>query len=132
MGGNNVPCLIGLNLVLILAEVNPRNASRQSKHGRMVQWSTNERPVAQIPGRLIVDLFPDGTVRMVFLPQTGDGNASPLTAKDLDAAEIIFMTCGLTPERAAALRAEVKRNEVASVDTSVDIRIAAKFRYTRP
>jgi hypothetical protein len=90
--------------------------------------------MAKIPGRLIVDLFPDGTVRMVFLPHTGagDGNASPLTAKDLDAAEIIFMTCGLTPERAAALRAEVKRNEVASVDTSIDIRIAAKFRYTRP
>jgi len=132
VGGNNVPCLIGLNLVLILAEVNPRNSSRQSKHGRMVEWSTNERPMAQIPGRLIVDMFSDGMVRMVFLPHTGDGNASPLTAKDLDAAEVLFITCGLTPERAAALRAEVNRNEVASVDTSVDVRIAAKFRYTRP
>ena len=73
-------------------------------------------------------------VRMVFLPHTGagDGNASPLTAKDLDAAEVLFITCGLTPEDAAALRAEVKRNKVASVETSVDVEIATKFRYTRP
>ena len=86
----------------------------------------------KIPGRLIVDLFPDGMVRIVFLARTGDGNASPLTAEDLDAAEVLFITCGLTPERAAALRAEVERNDVASVDTSVDVGIAAKFRYKRP
>jgi hypothetical protein len=88
--------------------------------------------MAKISGRLIVDLFPDGTVRMVFLPHTGDGNASPLTAKDLDAAEVLFMTCGLTQEHAAALRDEVQGNKVASVETSVSVEIAAKFRYTRP
>jgi hypothetical protein len=85
--------------------------------------------MAKIPGRLIVDLFPNGTVRMVFLPHAGDGNASPLTAKDLDAAELLFMTCGLTSEHEAAVRAEVGRNKVVYVETSVDEEIATKFRY---
>jgi hypothetical protein len=88
--------------------------------------------MAKISGRLMVDMFPDGTVRLVFLPHTGDPNASPVTAKDLDAAEVLFMTCGLTPEHAAALRGTVKRNRVASVDTSVEEEVEAKFRYTRP
>jgi hypothetical protein len=68
----------------------------------------------------------------VFLADTGGGNESPVTAKDLDAAEVLFMTCGLTQERAAALRKEVQRNKVASMDTSVDEEIAAKFRNTVP
>jgi hypothetical protein len=72
--------------------------------------------MAKIPGRLMVDMHPDGTVRLVFLASVGGGNESPVTAKDLDAAEIIFMTCGLTQEHAAALRDEVQRNKVASVD----------------
>ena len=80
----------------------------------------------------MVDLFPDGTVRLVFLPSCGDRDASPVQAKDLDAAEVLFMTCGLTPGRAAALRGEVQRNKVATVDTSVDEEVAAKFRYTMP
>jgi hypothetical protein len=42
------------------------------------------------------------------------------------------MTCGLSPERAAALWAEVSRNKVASVETSIDEEIAAKFRRTNP
>jgi hypothetical protein len=87
--------------------------------------------MAKIPGSLMVDMFPDGTVRLVFLASIGGGNESPITAKDLDAAEVLFMTCGLTAERAAALRGTVKRNKVASVDTSVDEEIAAKFRYTK-
>jgi hypothetical protein len=86
----------------------------------------------KIPGRLIVDLFPDGTVRMVFLLHPGDGDARPLTAVNLDAAQVLFRTCGLTPERATALRDEVQRNKVASVETSVDVKKAAKFRYKRP
>jgi hypothetical protein len=88
--------------------------------------------MAKIHGGLIVDMFPDGTVRLVFLADTGGGNESPVTAKDLDAAEVLFMTCGLTPERAAALREEVQRNKVASMDMVVDEEIAAKFRNTVP
>lgn len=88
--------------------------------------------MAKIPGKLMVDMFPDGSVRLVFLPTVGDKNASPVKAKDLDAAEVLFLTCGLSKERAAALWAEVSRNKVASVETSVDEAVAAKFRYTTP
>jgi hypothetical protein len=88
--------------------------------------------MAKIPGRLIVDLLPEGKVRMVFLPTSGDKNASPITVTDLNAAEFLFMTCGLSAERAAALRAEVARNKVASVDISVDEVIAARFRHAFP
>jgi hypothetical protein len=88
--------------------------------------------MAKIPGRLIVDLLPDGTVRLMFLPTSGDGNACPITAKDIDAAEFLFLNCGLSVERAAALRVEVSRNKVARVDTTVDKEVAAKFRYTLP
>ena len=62
--------------------------------------------VSEITGRLLADMHPNGTVRMVFIAHTGGGNEAPLTATNLDAAEIDFVrTCGLTPERAAALRA---------------------------
>jgi hypothetical protein len=88
--------------------------------------------MAKIPGRLIVDMFPDGTVRIVFLPTVDQRNATPVTVEDLYAAELLFMTCGITADRAAALRDEVKRNKVASTDVSVDEEVAAKFRYTRP
>ena len=87
--------------------------------------------MAKIPGGLIVDMFPNGTVRLVFLADTGGGNESPVTAKDLDTAEALFMECGLSPELAAALRNEVERNKVASVDMSVDEEIAAMFRNTK-
>ncbi len=88
--------------------------------------------MAKIPGKLMVDMFPDGTVRLVFLPTVDQRNASPVTVEDVYAAEVLFMTCGLSQDRAAALRAEVKRNKVASVETSVDAEVAAKFRYTIP
>jgi len=75
----------------------------------------------EIKGSLIVDLHPAGTVRMVFIAQTGDGNEAPLTAKNLDAAELDFVRlCGLTPERASALRAELQRSKASSVQTNFD------------
>jgi hypothetical protein len=88
--------------------------------------------IALIPGRVTVDLFPNGTMRMVFIAHSGGGDETPLTAHDLDAAEVVFMTCGLTPDHAAALRTELKRNKVASVETSIGEAIAANFRYARP
>jgi len=86
--------------------------------------------MAKISGRLIVDLFPDGMVRIVFLPTVDQRNATPVTVEDLYAAESLIMTCGLTADRAAALRDEVKRSKVASTDVTVDEEVAAKFRYT--
>ena len=87
--------------------------------------------MAKIHGGLIVDMFSDGTVRLVLLPSIGSGNASPVTVKDLDEAEALFVMCGLTPERAAALRGTVKRNKFVRVDISVDEKIAAKFQSTK-
>src|SRR6267143_419037 len=82
--------------------------------------------VSEIKGRLVADLHPNGTVRMVFIAQTGGGNECPITAKNLDAAELDFVrTCGLTPERASALRTELDRNKVVSVQTSIDAAVAA-------
>jgi len=86
----------------------------------------------EIPGRLLADMHPNGTVRMVFIAHTGGGNEAPITAKNLDTAETDFVrTCGLTPERASALRTELDRNKAVSVKTSIDAAVAAKFRYTR-
>ena len=87
--------------------------------------------MAKLSGRLLADLHPHGTVRIVFIANDGGGNETPFTAKNLDAAEVIFMTCGLAPIRAAAIRAELERNKVASVQTSMDDAVAEKFRYAK-
>jgi hypothetical protein len=82
----------------------------------------------KITGRLLADLYPNGTVRIVFIPQTGGGNECPVRARNLEGAEIIFLTCGLTPGRAAALRAELERNKGVGIDATMDESVAAKFR----
>jgi hypothetical protein len=87
--------------------------------------------MAKIPGKLLADVHPNGTVRIAFIASDG-GNGTPFTAKSLDAAEVIFMTCGLTPIRAAEIRAELQRNKIVSVQTSLDDAVAEKFRYVRP
>jgi len=87
---------------------------------------------AKISGKLMVDLFPDGTVRLAILPSVDQRNASPVTVEDLYAAEELFMMCDLSKDRAAALRAEVERNKGASLETNVEGEAAAKFRYTMP
>jgi hypothetical protein len=81
--------------------------------------------MAKIPGRLLVDMIPDGRVRLIFLPTVDQRIASPVTVEDLYAAEVLFMTCGLTADRAATLSDKVKRNKVASTDVSVDEEVAA-------
>ncbi len=89
--------------------------------------------MAQIAGRLLVDLFTDDTVRIVFsFAHIGGGNECPIVAKNLDAAEIDFVTmCGLTPGRAAMLRVDLERNKVVSVETNIEEEVAAKFRFPR-
>src|ERR1700674_5390733 len=85
----------------------------------------------RITGRLLAALHPNGTVRIMFIAGVGGVNEVPFTAKSLDAAEIVFMTCSLTRERAAALRKELERNKVVCAETSIDDAVAAKFRYAR-
>ncbi len=87
----------------------------------------------EITGRLLAELHPNGTVRIVFIAHTGGGNECPMTAKSLDTAEIDFARmCGLTPERASALRTELDRNKAVSFQTSIDDAVKAKFRYAGP
>ena len=67
---------------------------------------------------------------IVFIAHTGGGNEAPLTAKSLDTAEMDFVKmCGLTPERASALRTELDQNKVVAAETSIDTAVAAKFLY---
>jgi len=66
-------------------------------------------------------------------PNPANNTATARTRVSGVAVEIDFVrACGLTPEHAAALRAELDRNKVVSVETSIDAAVAAKFRYTRP
>jgi hypothetical protein len=87
----------------------------------------------KLTGRLIVDFHPENrTVRLVFVATFGGGNECPITAIDLDAAEIIFQTCGLSPEQAAEFRAKVERHKGGIIEVTVDEDVAAKFRYKGP
>jgi hypothetical protein len=86
----------------------------------------------QIPGHLLADLDPNGTVRLVFFATVGDGDETPLTVKSLDAAEIVFLACGLPPERLIRMRAELERSKTSSVETSIYDSVAAKFRRAGP
>jgi hypothetical protein len=88
--------------------------------------------MTNIPGRLIVALLQDRMVRMVFLPTNGDKDAYPIKETDLDAAELLFMACGLSAEGAAKLCLEMCANKVAGVDICVDEEIAARFRHEFP
>jgi hypothetical protein len=55
------------------------------------------------------------------------GDDAPITAKAFDGTEVVFMMCGLPPERAAALRADVEHNKIASVETRIDELVARSF-----
>jgi hypothetical protein len=85
--------------------------------------------MTEITGRLISDMHPNGTVRLVFLQCSGGGCERPLIAQNLDMAEKEFInTLRLTPEKAAALRAELARNKMADAVISVEAEVAATFR----
>jgi hypothetical protein len=45
--------------------------------------------MSEITGRLHADLFPDGTVRMVFIQIVGGGSETSLTAKIRDSNNIV-------------------------------------------
>jgi len=85
--------------------------------------------MAEVIGRLITDLHPNGTVRMVFIAHVGGGFERPQTAKSLDTAEGEFVnTLGLTPDKAAELRAQFERDKIADAVISADAKVAATFR----
>ena len=105
------------------------NAKAYTPDGaRMPQGVQFRQAQMKIAGRLLADLHLNGTVRIVFIAHVGGGNECPVTARTLNGAEIIFLACGLTPGRAAALREELERNKGVSVETAMDESVAAKFR----
>jgi hypothetical protein len=69
-----------------------------------------ENQMAEISGRLIMDLLPEGDVKIAFVPNMGGGTISPLMARNIDGAEDdLIKTFGQTPARAAAIRGDVMR-----------------------
>jgi hypothetical protein len=88
--------------------------------------------LAKISGRLMAYVLSDSTVNIVFLAVVGAGNASPVKAKNVAAAEKVFLSCGLTAELAAAMCEELSRNHFVSIETSVNEEIAGKFQYRFP
>jgi hypothetical protein len=84
--------------------------------------------MAEITGKLLSDLRPNGKVRIVFIAGDGTGKEPALTIKNLDTAELEFVqTFGLTPERAAGLRAQLERNNVFAVEATLDESVVAMF-----
>jgi len=83
--------------------------------------------MAEITGRFISDLLPNGTVRMVFIASRDGGNERPLLSKNLDAA-LNFMKSFVTPEKAMTLRAQLERDKMADAVISIDKERAATFR----
>lgn len=84
--------------------------------------------MAEVLGRLISDLHPSATVRMVFL-QHGGRYERPHTAKNLDIAEKEFInTLGVAPDKAATLRVQLERGKMADPVISVDAEVAATVR----
>ena len=85
--------------------------------------------MAKIDGKLMANLLPNGTVRVVFVPRLGSGNEAPLTVKDLTTAEAeLVSTFGVTPFGAAWIREEVEHNKAFSIIVSVDDTTVALFR----
>jgi len=90
--------------------------------------SFEEIAMADISGKLMADLLPNGTVRIVFVPTLGGGNEAPLTVKNLTTAEKEFVsTFGVTPVGAAWIRAEVERKKFFCIYLSLDEAVAAMF-----
>jgi len=81
-----------------------------------------------ITGRSLINLLPNGTVRIMFIANNGGGNAASLKVRNLDIAEGAFIRAFcLTPERALELRAELERNKVFYTQLSPDNAVAAMF-----
>jgi hypothetical protein len=77
--------------------------------------------MARIPGRLLADLLPNGTVRENFLPDKTRGSAKPILSKDIGTAEKDFReTFGLTPGRAIALANELGSEKHVDIACDVD------------
>jgi len=83
--------------------------------------------VADITGRFIADLNPNGTVRVVFLASQGGGNERPVVFENLDAA-VNFMKSFMPLEKAVTLRQQIQRDKTADAVVEMEEKLAATFR----
>ena len=83
--------------------------------------------MADITGRFIADLNPNGTVRVVFLASQGGGNERPVVFENLDAA-VNFMKSFMPLEKAVTLRQQIQRDKTADAVVEMEEKLAATFR----
>jgi hypothetical protein len=77
-------------------------------------------------------LRPNGKVPIVFHVGERSGDEPIFSVKNLETAEREFVrTVGLSPERAANLRAQLERNKVFCVQVTLNDTVAPMFRRTR-
>src|SRR5580700_8367645 len=66
--------------------------------------------MAQITGRLIMNLLPNGSVTIAFMPNMGGENMNPIVARNIDGAQdALVKAFGQTPVRAGWIRADLER-----------------------
>ncbi len=88
--------------------------------------------MANVTGRLILNLTGGGDVQIMFLPNEGAGKANPMFTKDMGyAEEDIKNLFGVHPQRAKELIAELESKGHAAGVISVDEGVAKKFFSSR-
>jgi hypothetical protein len=90
----------------------------------------------EITGRLLADLHPNGTVRMVFIAHTGGGNEAPLRAKTSTRLSGDRLTSCQFPIRcgvaARASRIPASADEAIPLDLACSIALTNQFNYQVP
>src|SRR5580692_4651358 len=82
--------------------------------------------MAEITGRLIMNVLPNGTVTTAFVPNMGGENMNPIVAQNLGYAEdALVKTFGQTPARAAWIRADLEREGTVRSVICIDVELAA-------
>ena len=83
--------------------------------------------MAKITGRLITDLYSDGSVQMLFIPTWDSAIMQPLLFKNLDAA-LDFMITFLAPDKAVSIREQLRRDGMVDAAISIEEEFTASFR----
>jgi hypothetical protein len=88
--------------------------------------------MAQITGRLIMNLLPNGSVTIAFMPNMGGENMNPIVARNIDGAQdALVKAFGQTPVRAGWIRADLEREGTVQGVISIDLELAATLCVTR-
>ena len=84
--------------------------------------------MGMVPGRLILTLCSDGSVQMLFMPDSGMGNARPLFLRSTARAkDELVRTFGFAQARAEERIAELEIKGQVDVAISIDEGLAASL-----